>query len=438
MSTVKPAEVHAILGRHLLTDGLDLVFDPRRSQGSYLYDSRNGRQYLDFYSFFASQPIGFNHPQMDDPAFKARLAEIAITKPSNSDVYTVEMAEFVETFERVGIPPGFPHLFFVSGGALAVENALKASFDWKVRRNIEQGIDPEKGQKVIHFREAFHGRSGYTLSLTNTEWRKIGYFPKFDWPRIVNPKIRFPLDAHIDSVVAMEEQAVREIEQAIADNPNDIAALILEPIQGEGGDNHFRSEFFQKLRALADEHEFMFILDEVQTGVGLTGKMWAFEHFGVVPDMICFGKKMQICGFLASSRIDEVADNVFQVSSRINSTWGGNLVDMVRCQRYLEIIEEQRLVEHAADVGEYLLARLRAFEAENKTKVANSRGRGLMCAFDLESTEARDKAHKAAYQSGLLILKCGERSIRFRPSLSVAREDIDAGLGILDEVVATL
>lgn len=437
MSTLKPTDVHTALRKHMLADGLDLVFDLKRSQGAYLYDSRNGRRFLDFFSFFATYPVGINHPRMHEAEFKEKLAEVAVQKPSNSDIYTVEMAEFVATFSRVAIPKTMPHLFMVAGGSVAVENALKASFDWKVRKNLAAGKG-EIGTEVLHFREAFHGRTGYSLSITNTaDSRKIAYFPKFDWPRIVNPKIRFPLEKHLEEVVKLEEQAVSEIKKALADRPDRIAALIIEPIQGEGGDNHFRPEFFKTLRELADENDFMFIVDEVQTGVGLTGRMWAYQHFGVQPDMLCFGKKTQVCGFLSGKRIEEVDQNVFAESARINSTWGGNLVDMVRFQRYLEIIEEEKLVEQAATVGAYLGSQLEVLQDEHPDRISNARGRGLMCAFDLPDTEARNAFRAKAYEHGMLILGCGLRSIRFRPSLTVTREEIDQGMSIIRKVLAS-
>lgn len=438
MLTLKPADVHSTLGKHMLADGLDLVFDLSRSQGSYVYDSRNGRRFLDFFSFFATQPVGINHPKMHEPVFKKRLGSVAVQNPTNSDVYTIEMAQFVETFDRVGIPEELPHLFMVAGGAVAVENALKTAFDWKVRKNLERGKG-EKGQQIIHFREAFHGRTGYTLSLTNTaDPRKIMYFPKFDWPRIANPKIRFPLEDHLEEVQKLERQAVEEIEKAVAANPDDIAGLIIEPIQGEGGDNHFRPEFFKKLRDLADEHEFLFIVDEVQTGVGLTGKMWAYQHYDVKPDILAFGKKTQVCGILAGPRIDEVEKNVFRESSRINSTWGGNLVDMVRFGRYLEIIEEEGLVENARDIGGHLLRELSGVQSDHPEQVENVRGRGLMCAFDLADGETRDRFRKLAFENGMLVLGCGSRSIRFRPSLSIKLEEIDQGIEIVRRILSKL
>jgi L-lysine 6-transaminase len=436
LTTMNPADVHGTLRKHLLVDGLDLVFDLKRSQGSYIYDSRNGRRFLDFFSFFATQPIGFNHPKMHEPAFKEKMAEVAIQNPSNSDIYTVEMAEFVETFSRVGIPDELPHLFLVAGGSVAVENALKTAFDWKIRKNLARGRG-EKGTQILHFREAFHGRTGYSLSLTNTaDPRKIMYFPKFDWPRIVNPKLSFPIEGHLETVVAAEQEAVRQIEKAVADSPDDIAALIIEPIQGEGGDNHFRPEFLRKLRELADLHEFLFIVDEVQTGVGLTGKMWAYQHFGFAPDILAFGKKTQVCGILAGRRIDEVEKNVFAEPARINSTWGGNLTDMVRFSRYLEIIEEEKLVENARTVGSYLLKELEKVQGDHAGQVSNARGRGLMCAFDLPDTDARNKFRSLAFDNGMLVLGCGTRSIRFRPNLAASKDDVEQGIQIVRKILA--
>ena len=435
---ISPSEVHAVLSEHLLADGYDLVLDLERSQGSYIFDALTGTKFLDFFSFFASNPVGLNHPRVREESFRNKMAGVAIHNPTNSDVYTVEMAEFVETFSRVAIPEHLPHLFLVAGGTVAVENGLKAAFDWKVRKNLERGVSGERGQQIIHFQEAFHGRTGYSISMTNTaDPRKIQYFPKFSWPRVVNPKIHFPFDEDSEkAVVELERRAVEEIKQAIHDHKDDIAGLIIEPIQGEGGDNHFRKEFFQQIRELADENEFLFIVDEVQTGVGLTGKMWAYQHFGVEPDVLCFGKKAQVCGLLAGRRLDEIEKNVFAESARINSTFGGNLTDMVRFQRYLEIIDEEGLVENAAGGGAYLLAALEELPAEFPELVSNVRGRGLMCAFDLPDRATRDRLRIDAYENRMLILGCGVRSLRFRPALTVSREEIDAGLDIIRECLS--
>jgi L-lysine 6-transaminase len=436
LGPVTPQNVHEVLRRHLLVDGFDLVVDLEQSRGSILVDSRFGRRFVDFFSFFGSLPLGFNHPKMREEDFLAKLARASVHKPSNSDIYSVEMAEFVAAFERVGIPQDLPHLFLIEGGALAVENALKAAFDWKIRRNLARGKG-EKGTQVIHFRQAFHGRSGYTLSLTNTaDARKTMYFPKFDWPRIENPKTAFPLEgANLEAVIAAERRAVAQIEEAFRSRPDDVAAIILEPIQAEGGDNHFRPEFVQALRRLADEHEALLVFDEVQTGVGITGKFWAFEHLGVVPDLLAFGKKMQVCGVLAGRRLDEVERNVFVEPSRINSTWGGNLTDMVRATRVLQIIEEEDLVGNAREMGAFLLGELEALARDFPGSVTNPRGRGLLCAFDLPSGAVRDAVKKAAYERGLLILPCGTQSLRFRPSLTITQSELGCGLAVLREAL---
>ncbi len=330
--TMPADQVFPVLRRNILVDAFHLVIDLEKSHGSVMVDALEDKEYLDCYSYFASLPIGHNHPGLQDEEFQAALLRAALANPANSDIYTAEYAAFVDTFRRVAAPEEFRYLFFVAGGALAVENAMKTAFDWKRQRNRAAGIDGG-GDKILHFREAFHGRSGYTLSTTNTDPAKTRDSPQFDWPRVSNPKIEFPID--VATVAAAEEQSVQEIEAGFAAEPHAIAAIIIEPIQGEGGDNHFRPEFLQRLRQLADRHEALLIFDEIQTGIGLTGSMWAFQQLGVTPDIVAFGKKTQVCGIMSSTRIDDVSDNVFRVSSRINSTWGGNLVDMVHCARYL-------------------------------------------------------------------------------------------------------
>ncbi|HEY0593898.1 MAG TPA: L-lysine 6-transaminase [Thermoanaerobaculia bacterium] len=428
---VQPSQVHEVLSRHMLADGYEMVMDLRKSHGSWVFDARKGRKMLDFFSNFASCPIGYNHPRMDNAEFRERIADVALNKIANSDIYTTQMAEFVETFSRVAIPPPFQkHLFFVEGGALAIENALKAAFDWKVRKNFAKGYKEERGTQVMHLREAFHGRTGYTLSLTNTaDPRKTQYFPKFDWPRLPNPKLRFPATAAVlADVEKVEKEAVELAKTFIRERKDDIAAFIMEPIQGEGGDNHFRPEFFRAMRQLCDENEMIMIFDEVQSGVGITGKMWAFQHVGVEPDMFCFGKKTQVCGFASNDRILDIGENVFTVSSRINSTWGGNLTDMARSQRYFEIIEDEKLVDNAAKIGAELLGGLEELARRMPGTITNVRGRGLMCAFDLPDGPTRDAAINAMEANDLLVLASGHRSIRFRPHLNLTSEDATEGI----------
>ena len=429
-----PAErVHQTLSQHMLADGFDIVLDLDRSSGSYLVDAVSGKRYLDFFTFFASNPVGMNHPRLNNDEFIRTIGRVALHKPSSSDLYTVEMAEFVETFFRVAVPPHFKYVFLIEGGALAVENALKTAFDWKVRKNFAKGYDREVGHKVLHFKHAFHGRTGYTMSLTNTDPTKTDLFPKFnDWPRVLSPGARFPLEGeNLERTIEAERASLAQVNAAIDSFTDEIACIILEPIQAEGGDNHFRPEFLRELRRICDENEIMLIFDEVQTGIGLTGAMWAYQALGVTPDIISFGKKTQVCGILVSDRVDEVDDNVFRTSSRINSTWGGNLVDMVRFTRYLEIIEEEGLVENARIQGDALLTCLHGLQREYPEYISNARGMGLMCAFDAPTHELRDLLRKECYEHGLIVLSSGERSIRFRPALNITQAHIDEAATII-------
>lgn len=438
---ISPRDVVKIIGRHMLADGYtDIVVDLEKSQGAYIYDSLGERKILDFFSFFCTYPVAYNHPKMRESGFLKKLMQAAIIKPSNSDLYTVEMAEFVEAFSRHCIPENLPHMFLIDGGGLAVENALKVAFDWKVRKNIERGIlregDHEKekyGTRVIHFKDAFHGRTGYTMSLTNTsDPRKYMYFAKFDWPRFPNPKITFPLnEKNLDSVKGAESQTVFLIENYLKMYPHSACAIIIEPVQSEGGDNHFRAEFFKELRRIADEHEVLLIFDEVQTGIGLTGKMWCYQNFGIQPDIVAFGKKTQVCGILASRRIDEVKGNCFQTKSRLNSSWGGNLIDMIRFTKILEIIEEENLIENAKFMGQKFLEGLEILAEDFSKFVFNVRGIGLLCAFDLPDGEKRDTYLNKLRKGGLMAFAAGDNSVRFRPKLDISAENIDEGLDIL-------
>lgn len=432
--SIEPAKVHETLAKYMLADGFDIVLDLQNSNGIHLVDEKTGDTYFDFFTFFASSPLGLNHPYLKSEEVQNTLGFVAVNKPSNSDMYTTYMADFVDTFAKVAKPDYMKHLFFISGGTLAVENGLKVAFDWKVQKNFQKGYKEEKGFQVIHFREAFHGRSGYTLSLTNTDPTKVKYFPKFNWPRIINPKVKFPIENYLDEIIKLETQAINEIYSAIKNNPDDIAVIIIEPIQAEGGDHFFRKEFFQKLREIADENDIMLMFDEVQTGFGITGKFWASEYY-VKPDIISFGKKAQVCGIMVSDRVDEVEQNCFKVSSRINSTWGADLVDMVRSKFILDVIHNDNLIENSRIVGEHLKSELLKIQNDFPGLISNARGLGLMCSFDLPSTEFRNKFREIAYKEKLIILGCGEKSIRFRPPLTISKDEVDEGLHIIRKVL---
>ncbi len=389
------------------------------------------------FTFFASSALGMNHDALArDDAFMREIAAVAVNKPSNSDIYTVPMARFVETFARVLGDKALPHLFFIDGGALAVENALKIAFDWKSRlergaqrhrpRPWHQGPAPGAGvprAQRVHDEPDQH-RTGQGRGSRSSTGRDSQ-----------DPAVNLYGDEA--AVAAAEAEAIEAARRAFAENPHDIACFIAEPIQGEGGDNHFRPSFLRAVQALCREFDALFILDEVQTGVGMTGTPWLYQQLGLEPDVVAFGKKTQVCGVMAGGRVDEVTDNVFAVSSRINSTWGGNLTDMVRARRILEVIEAERLIERAATMGERLLGGLRDLAGRHTALVSHPRS-GLLCAISLPSARLRDEVvMRMRAEERVIMLGCGQASLRFRPALTVRAEELDRVLAALDRVLAT-
>jgi L-lysine 6-transaminase len=432
-SGIAPNEVHESLRKWLLVDGYPFVLDLEKSHGTYLVDGRTGREFLDFFGCFGSNPIGWNHPALRDPEFLAQAAGAVANRPANSDLYTTEMADFTARMGEVAVPEGFTHMFFIDGGALAVENCIKIATDWKIRRNRAKGVNYDVGNKILHFEKAFHGRSGYTLSLTNTLPDKVDYFPKFkDWPRVAAPGVQFPLEGdNLAQAIADEQASLDAIDAAFAKDGDDIAAILIETVQCEGGDRHFRPEFLQALQARCEKYDCLFICDEVQVGYFGSGKPWAFQHYGITPDLFAFGKKSQQCGVIAGPKVDLVPDNCFEKSSRINSTWGGNLVDMVRATRVLEVIRDDNLCANAATMGQRWLDGMTAM-AERYEIVENVRGLGLIMAFDVPNGETRDNLLGKMSENGLLGLSSGDRTIRFRPHLAISADDVDRCLELIE------
>jgi L-lysine 6-transaminase len=423
--SIDPKQIHSTLDKYQLADGLAVVVDLQESHGAWLHDGRTGTEFLDAFTCFASLPLGYNHPGLREPGFLEDLTRVAVNKISNSDLYSKEMTAFVQTFATKVTPEGYQRHFWIAGGSLAVENAMKAAFDWKARKLGRTNLDADVNDLVIlHFKDAFHGRSGYTLSVTNTKPDKIGLFPKFQWPRVHNPYIVYDVDGEIaNDVEAEEARACKEIEEAFRKHKKKVAAILIEPMQGEGGDCHFRKEFFAKLREYANAEEALLIFDEVQTGFYGSGKTWYWQYHNVRPDIVAFGKKSQVCGIYAGPRLDEVADNVFRMSSRINSTWGGNLVDMVRCRRFIEIIEQDRLAAHISKQGANVVAGLREIARETGA-FENVRGVGSLIAFTFESQDARQGMLNRLFQNKVIALPCGSSSVRYRLPLIISDAEV--------------
>lgn len=414
------------LQRHVLVDGLDLVVDLERSHGSTLVDARSGVEYLDLVTFFGSLPLGMNHPAMaQDANFMKDLARAALHKVANTGFYTVEYARFVETFTRVLGDSDLPRMFFIDGGALAVENALKVAFDWKAQR---VGAGDGQKFKVLHVTGAFHGCSGYTMSLTNIgDSRVTDLYPKWDWPRITLPGP--------DSAA----EALRAARDIFEQQGGEIACFIAEPILGSGGDVHLSGEFLTGMQRLCQEYDVLFVLDEVQSGCGSSGTPWVYQQLGLEPDIVAFGKRTQVCGIMAGRRVGLVPDNALMVSARLGSTWGGNLADMVRTTRVLEIMENESLIQGAAEKGKHLLTQLQALSERLPELLTNARGRGLICAFDLPSGEVREKVlERLCTEEHTLLRASGSQSIRLRPSLAVTNSELDRGVQAISRVLKSM
>lgn len=425
------------LGKRILVDGFQVIPDLERSHGSWVYDLNQDRELLDFgYNHFASSTLGYNHPGLlEDDDYRRRLEIVSRIRIALSDVYPEEYMDFVECFNRI-TPDAYGHFFFIDGGAPAVENSLKVAFDWKHRKQDRQGH--HTGNKIMHFTRAFHGRLGYTLSLTNTaDHNKTKFFPKFDWPRIPGPRMNFARDGSIATPGDLEN-TIAAIEEVLEHGNEDLAAILVEPIQGEGGDNYFPPEFFTYIRRVADENEMLLIFDEIQTGWA-TGDWWTAGRLtnGVLPDILIFGKKVQVCGLAVTDRIDD-EDNVFKVSSRINSTWGGTLADMVRSMQMMEIITKDHLFDNSTKAGDRIMTALRKETDEHL--VSNIRGIAGWVAFNLPDSETRDHLYSEILAADCLALKSGTHSIRLRLNLAITSDEIDKGLeiliGVLDKAQA--
>ncbi len=405
--------IHERIGRWQLADGFPIAINIKKSDGIWIYDDMTDKRYLDAFTCFASWPLGYNHEGFNDPIFEEELLRAAKTNVSNSDVYSEEMAKFVECFGSRVSPENYKHHFWIAGGCLAVENAMKTAFDWKARKLGRTDFDTCCDDlQILHFDHAFHGRSGYTMSVTHTLPDKVGLFPKYRWPQVHSPAIEYGSEGNIiNDIQAEEDLSCAQIEKIMSSNK--IAGILIEPMQGEGGDRHFRPEFLKKLRAFADKYECLLIFDEVQTGFYGSGERWLWEKLGVAPDVVSFGKKAQVCGIYASDRVEEVEDNVFHKSSRINSTWGSNLVDMVRSRRFVEIIEQQNIQDQVRKTGDYVLKELRNISKSNQS-LLNIRGHGSLIAFTLPNASLRDKLVGAFMDNEMIALGCGPKSIRFR------------------------
>ncbi|CDO54992.1 hypothetical protein DV495_001604 [Geotrichum candidum] len=425
------------------------VADYYKSNGNYIVDV-DGNTFLDVYAQISSIALGYNNPALIEAAKSDQNINAIVNRPALGNFPSSDYADILAEGLLAGAPPGLDKVWTDLSGSGANETAYKAAFMYK--RAKERGYNTPFSEEeiassmvnsspgspqmsILSFETAFHGRLFGSLSTTRSKPIHKLDIPAFDWPTAPFPKLKYPLEENVEANAAEEKRCLEQVEKTIKSWHNPVAAVVVEPIQSEGGDNHASPAFFKGLQEITKRNDVLFIVDEVQTGVGATGKFWAHEHWNLPtpPDIMTFSKKAQAAGYYFSN--PELTPN--QPYRQFN-TWCGDPSKAIVARTIFQEIIKNDLVAQTAKVGDYMYGKLEALATKYPKDITNLRGKnkGTFIAWDAESPAARDQFLKDCRANGLNIGGCGARGIRLRPALVFEKKHTDLFISIVEKVLS--
>ncbi|POR32159.1 4-aminobutyrate aminotransferase [Tolypocladium paradoxum] len=431
------------------TRSLNMIADYTKSVGNYIADP-DGNLLLDVYAQIASIPVGYNNPALAKVAQTPEMVDAIINRPALGNFPSHTWASILKSGILKYAPKGLDNVYTAMAGSDANEIAYKAAFMY--RRQLERGgpdvdFTPEELESamrneapgspnlsIMSFKQSFHGRLFGSLSTTRSKPIHKIDIPAFDWPQATFPQLKYPLDQHAEENAKAEQASIDEVEHLIKTWRVPPAAVIVEPVQSEGGDNHASPSFFQKLRAVTKKHGVLLIADEVQTGLGATGKFWAHEHWNLQdpPDIVTFSKKAQTAGYYFRSK-----DMRPNKPYRQFNTWMGDPAKALLFRGIVDEIERLDLVNHTAKVGDYLYGKIEALAQKYPGHFQNLRGKGqgTFIAFD---NPKRDEFLAKAKTFGVNIGGSGASAVRLRPMLIFQEHHADILIEALEKIVKAL